>query len=157
MINEVNVEGLKMGWPVSELNLRATVVDVRNRMKTWLTLEGYELPEDVVFEVNLRFKEAFGVEMEPSWSLRVDSHSECDGVSGYGDTVDAALTEFRIHLREKAHGNRLPVFLKKKDEPERDVPEVFPLKNESLCSRCQHLCDLPNRFLKEKGGANGGV
>lgn len=95
--------------------VRQIAATAKGNMKTILENDGFVLPADVVFEVDLKLKTAFGIDIEPSWRVRVDSHAECDGVAGYGDTIDAALAEFWSRLREKEACDRLPVFLKKQE------------------------------------------
>lgn len=147
MINELAVNPSILMNEVS-LELSSVVTDTRKRMKAWLESEGYQIPENSVFEVGIRFNEEFGIEREPKWSVRLDSFAEYDALQGFGDTVEAALASFRKDVRERAHGNRLHAYLEKKDGL---VPAPFVT--------CENPCNdgMEGCRCKLKGGKSEGV
>lgn len=84
--------------------IQELVTHAKKRMKQILEQEGTVIPLGATYEVSVKYTTSYGIDLEPNFGCRVRVEEEEEdfySIYGYGDTIDAALSDFWRSVREE--------------------------------------------------------
>lgn len=124
----------------------------KRRMKQILEEEQISIRQSFSFEVSVKYTTSYGVDLEPNFGCQVRMNEDdfSSSIYGYGDTIDAALSDFWRTLREWKLKNE-PAFVRLERELQKRSFFAKPLS-------CLIPCDLGMDGCKcraQEGGNNG--